>query len=280
MPEPLDPAAYRDLVRCALAEDVGSGDVTTRAIVPAGLAGHGRIVAKERCVVAGLPVARAVFAEVDSAIVWRPETQDGDCCESGTVVAHVEGPAGALLTAERTALNFLQHLSGIATATCQFAEAAGRLTVLDTRKTLPGLRALQKYAVRCGGGSNHRTGLFDAVLVKDNHVRIAGGLAEAVRRVRASGAPGPIEVETQSLEEVDEALGAGADIVMLDNLDDRTVHEAVRRIGGRARVELSGMMTLERVRTLAASGADTVSIGALTHSARAADLSLELDVRP
>jgi nicotinate-nucleotide pyrophosphorylase (carboxylating) len=194
-------------------------------------------------------------------------------------VATVAGPAAALLAGERTALNFLQHLSGIATLTREFVDAAGQLTILDTRKTLPGLRAVQKYAVRCGGGRNHRGGLFDAVLIKDNHIRLAGGIAEAVRRVRAAGAPGPLEVEAQTLEQVREALAAEVEIIMLDNLDDAAVQLAIREIAGRARTELSGMMTLERVQRLAGSGADAVSIGALTHSARAADLSLELEIR-
>jgi nicotinate-nucleotide pyrophosphorylase (carboxylating) len=279
MPESLRAEAYLDLVRRALGEDIGPGDITTRAIVPDVAEAQGRVVAKERCVVAGLPVAEAVFVALDARIVWRAERRDGDRCEPGATVATVAGPAAALLAGERTALNFLQHLSGIATLTREFVDAAGRLTVLDTRKTLPGLRTLQKYAVRCGGGQNHRVGLFDAILIKDNHIRLAGGIAEAVRRVRAAGAPGPIEVETQTLEQVHEALAVRVEIIMLDNLDDAAVQVAVREIAGRARIELSGMMTLERVRRLAGSGADSVSIGALTHSARAADLSLELDIQ-
>ena len=279
MPEPLRADACLDLVRRALDEDIGPGDITTRAIVQDGIEAHGRLVAKQRCVVAGLPVAEAVFAALDAGIVWRAQRRDGDPCEPGTTVATVAGPAAALLAGERTALNFLQHLSGIATLTREFVDVAGRLIILDTRKTLPGLRALEKYAVRCGGGRNHRIGLFDAVLIKDNHIRLAGGIAEAVRRVRAAGAPGPIEVETQTLEEVREALAAGVEIIMLDNFDDAAVRVAIREIAGRARTELSGMMTLDRVQRLAESGADAVSVGALTHSARAADLSLELEMQ-
>ncbi len=280
-PEPIDPAVYLDLVRRALAEDVGAGDVTTRAIVPADLAASGTIVARESCVLAGSAVAQAVFGEVDPAVIWRAERQDGDRCGAGTIVARLEGPAAALLTAERTALNVLQHLSGIATLTREFVDAAGgRLTILDTRKTVPTLRALAKYAVRCGGGTNHRFGLHDGILIKDNHIRIAGSITAAVERMRATGVPGLIEVEAETLEELDEAVAAGADVIMLDNFDDDTVTAAVRRIAGRARVELSGSMTVERVRRLAASGADCVSVGALTHSARAVDLSLELELAP
>jgi nicotinate-nucleotide pyrophosphorylase (carboxylating) len=205
--------------------------------------------------------------------------RDGDRCEPGTVVARLAGPAAALLTAERTALNILQHLSGIATLTRQFVEAAGeRLVVLDTRKTLPTLRRLAKYAVRCGGGTNHRFGLFDAVLIKDNHIRLAGGIGAAVARARKAGAGLVVEVETQSLEQVDVALAAGADVIMLDNLSDAVMRDAIQRIAGRARVEISGGVTLDRIPALAALGADTVSVGALTHSAPAADISLEIDV--
>ncbi len=183
------------------------------------------------------------------------------------------------MSGERTALNFLQHLSGIATLTRTFVEAAGgRLTVLDTRKTIPTLRALAKYAVRCGGATNHRVGLYDGVLIKDNHIRIAGTVAEAVRRLRASGSLLPIEVEAQSLAEVDAAIEAGVDVIMLDNLEEAAMREAVGRIAGRARVEISGGVTLDRMPRLAALGADCVSVGALTHSAPAVDISLELDV--
>jgi nicotinate-nucleotide pyrophosphorylase (carboxylating) len=202
---------------------------------------------------------------------------DGARCRPGDVIAELAGPSRALLTGERTALNFLQHLSGIATLTRRFVDATGgRLTILDTRKTIPTLRALAKYAVRCGGGTNHRLGLYDAVLIKDNHIRLAGGIGEAVRRVRARGLALPIEVEAQSLAEVDEAIAAGPDVIMLDNLKDAEMREAVARIAGRARVEISGGVTLDRIPALAALGADVVSVGALTHSAPAADISLEM----
>jgi len=189
----------------------------------------------------------------------------------------VRGRASSILTAERTALNFLQHLSGIATLTNRFVTATrGRITILDTRKTIPTLRALAKYAVQCGGGTNHRMGLYDAVLIKDNHIRLAGGIAEAIRRVRGRGLDLPIEVEVQSLFEVDQAALARPDVIMLDNLDDDAIAEAVRRIAGRAKIEVSGGITLDRIPALATLGVDVVSVGALTHSAPAADISLEI----
>ncbi len=278
MPEPLDPAPYRALVRQALNEDVGSGDVTTHATVPLGFRADAAILVKRPCVLAGLAIAEAVFVQMDATVAWTALRSDGDRCDAGTVVARVRGAARSLLTAERTALNFLQHLSGIATLTREFVDAAGgRLSVLDTRKTIPTLRRLAKYAVRCGGGANHRFGLDDGILIKDNHIRLAGGVEAAVRRMREAAPGRAIEVETQSLEEVDAALAAGADIIMLDNLDDAAVERAVARIAGRARVEVSGNMTVARVHALVASGADCVSIGALTHSAPAADLSLEIE---
>jgi len=278
MPEPLEPGLYRDLVRRALAEDVGVGDVTTAAVVPAGAAATAVILAKGDCVVAGLPVAREVFHQLDPAVSFESVLEDGARARTGDVLVRLNGPAAPILTGERTALNFLQQLSGVATLTRRFVDAAGgRLVVLDTRKTVPTLRALAKYAVRCGGGANHRLGLFDAFLIKDNHVRFAGSVSEAVRRARATGRPLPIEVEAQSLPQVDEALAAGADVVMLDNLSTAEMTEAVRRIAGRARVEISGGVSLGRIPELVAIGADCVSVGALTHSAPAADISLELE---
>jgi len=281
MPDPLHPEAFRQLVDDALAEDVGAGDVTTRAIVPADVRGTGVFVTKAASVVAGLDVARDVFMRIDPEVVWQPAHADGDVCMPGDVLATVQGRAASLLTAERTALNFLQYLSGIATLTREFVAAAGgRIQILDTRKTTPGLRALAKYAVRCGGGVNHRTGLYDGVLIKDNHIRIAGGIAEAVRRVRDAGITLPIEVEAQSEAEVDDAIAAGVDTIMLDNLDDDAMRRALAAIGGRARVEISGGITLSRVRAIAGLGADCVSVGALTHSSHAADISLEIETGP
>lgn len=278
MPEPLDPASYQDLIRRALAEDVGAGDITSAAVVPAALRTGGMFFARRVCVLAGLDVAKAVFLAVDPSIEFTAYKQDGDLCQADDMVGRVYGPAAALLTAERTALNFLQHMSGIATYTRRFVDAVSTsLVVLDTRKTIPTLRALAKYAVRCGGGANHRFGLFDAILIKDNHIRLAGGLAEAVKRVRKAGVKLPIEVEAESLDEVDLAIDAKVDIIMLDNMDDAMIREAVTRIQGCARIEISGGITLERMPALATLGADCVSVGAITHSAPAADISLEIE---
>jgi nicotinate-nucleotide pyrophosphorylase (carboxylating) len=277
MPDTLDAGLTRDLVRRALDEDIGAGDVTTAATVPSAAMGRGTLLAKSACVVAGLPLVREVFRQLDAAVTMEALVADGGECQPGGVIAILTGPAAPLLAGERTALNFLQHLSGIATLTRRFVDAAaGGITILDTRKTIPTLRHLAKYAVRCGGGTNHRFGLFDGVLVKDNHIRLAGGMAAAVARARGAAPGMPIEVEAQSLAEVDDALAAQADVIMLDNLDDGAVREAVRRVRGRARIEVSGGVTLDRIPRLAATGADTVSIGALTHSAPAADISLEI----
>lgn len=275
---PLDPALYREAVRRALAEDLGWGDVTTDATVDPSLPAVGIILAKCDCVVAGLDVAAEAFRQLDPAAVFTVHRQDGERCTHGTTVADVRGAAAAMLTAERTALNFLQRLSGIATITRRYVDAAaGRITILDTRKTTPTLRALEKYAVRAGGGTNHRTGLDDGILIKDNHIRLAGGVEQALARMKAARREMPIEIEAQSLEQVDAALAGGADVILLDNLTIGEVREAVRRIAGRAKIELSGGVTLERIPELAQTGADYVSVGALTHSAPAADLSFELE---
>ena len=276
--EPLAPEVYRDIVRQALAEDIGSGDVTTDAVISRTQRARGVMLAKSSCVIAGLDVASEVFRQLDPAVTIDVRHPDGSSCAPGTIVAEYKGLASALLTAERTALNFIQRLSGTATLTRQFVEAAGgRITVLDTRKTTPLLRAMEKYAVRAGGGVNHRRGLDDAVLIKDNHVRLGGGVQKAVERMRAHRPEMPIEVEAQSLEQVDEALRIGADIVLLDNLSMPDILEAVRRCRGRAKTEISGGVTLSRLPELAATGADYVSVGALTHSAAAVDLSFEIE---
>ncbi|HET7618139.1 MAG TPA: carboxylating nicotinate-nucleotide diphosphorylase [Vicinamibacterales bacterium] len=276
--EALDPALYREIVRRALAEDLGWGDVTTDATIPPELRARGVIVAKSACVLAGLDVAAETFRQLDPGCTFTPKRHDSEVCEPGTIVAELCGAAAPMLTAERTALNFLQRLSGIATLTRRFVDAAaGRILVLDTRKTTPTLRPLEKYAVRAGSGANHRAGLDDGILIKDNHIRLAGGVAEAVRRMKASDPQMPIEVEAQSLAQVDAALAAGADIVLVDNLPIADVREAVARARGRAQVEISGGVALDRMAELAASGADYVSVGALTHSAPAADLSFELE---
>lgn len=276
--QPLDPALYREAVRRALAEDLGWGDVTTEATVPSGLRARGVIVAKCSCVIAGLDVAAEAFLQLDPGCTFDRKLKDGDRCEHGDIVVEVRGQAGAMLTAERTALNFLQRLSGIATLTRKFVDAAaGGITVLDTRKTTPTLRALEKYAVRAGSGTNHRGGLDDGVLIKDNHIRLAGGVEQAVTLMKEADPEMPIEVEAQSLEQIDAAIAAGADIILFDNLSIETIREGVRRVNGRAKIELSGGITLERIPELAKTGANYVSVGALTHSAPAADLSFELE---
>ena len=277
---PLAAIQYRDLVRRALAEDVGAGDVTTAATVPERARGRGILLAKSMLVLAGLDVAAAVFDEIDPACLLSRRIDDGVPCRPGTILADVTGPARALLTGERVALNFLQRLSGVATLTRRFVEAAGgRITVLDTRKTTPTLRTLEKYAVRVGGGVNHRFGLYDAFLIKDNHIRLSGGIAAAVDRARRARPDLKIEVEAQSLDQVDEALAARVDILLVDNLALDDVREAVRRTGGRARVEISGGVKLDRMPALADTGADFVSVGALTHSAPAADISFEIELQ-
>ena len=275
---PLDPEAYRALVRHALAEDVGEGDVTTAGTVRPEQTARAVVIAKSRCVIAGLDVAAETFRQLDPDVHIVVHHPDGTLCKPGTEVAEIRGRAAALLTGERTALNFMQRLSGTATLARAFVDAAaGRITVLDTRKTTPLMRTLEKYAVRAGGAVNHRHGLHDGILIKDNHVRLAGGVVEAVSRMRATAAGLPIEVEAQSLEQVDDALAAGADIILLDNLSTPAIIEAVTRCRGRAKTEISGGVTLGRLPELAATGADYVSIGALTHSAPAADLSLEIE---
>ena len=276
--EPLDPGAYREIVRRALAEDFGWGDITTETIIERNRKARGVIIAKSPCVTAGIDVAAEAFRQLDPAAHITVHRPDGSRCEPGTEVADVCGQAAALLTAERTALNFLQRLSGIATLTRRFVDAAGgRITVLDTRKTTPLLRALEKYAVRAGGGVNHRSGLDDGILIKDNHIRLAGSIDVAVTRMRKNNRDMPTEVEAQSLAEVDHALSVGADIVLLDNLSTDDIVEAVKRCRGRAKTEISGGVTLQRMPELAATGADFVSVGALTHSAPAVDVSFEIE---
>ena len=278
---PLDSADYHDIVRRALEEDLGGGDVTSDATVLPGQRGRGELHARQVCVLAGIEVAAEVFRQRDAEVVVRRNRRDGESCAAGEVIAVVEGLAAALLSAERTALNFLQRLSGIATVAQRYvAVADGRTTILDTRKTTPTLRSLEKYAARAGGVTNHRYGLGDGVLIKDNHVRLAGSISEAVSRGRAAASGMPVEVEAQSLAEVDEALEAGADIVLIDNLSDEETGEAIARCRGRARTEVSGGVTLARLPVLAVLGPTYVSVGALTHSAAAVDISFEMTPAP
>ncbi len=274
----LDPADYRDLVRRALEEDVGAGDVTTEATVDGSQQARGVFVVKAPCVLAGLDVVAETFRQVDPSVTVALRRLDGERCAAGDEVAIVTGAARALLVAERTALNFLQRLSGIATRTRQFVDAAaGCITVLDTRKTTPTFRALEKYAVAAGGGTNHRVGLYDAILIKDNHVRLAGGVGAAVVATRRRSPGLRVEVEAQTLAEVDEALASGADIILVDNMQTADIRQAVSRAQGRAKIEISGGVTLDRIQELGATGADYVSVGALTHSAPAVDISFEIE---
>jgi nicotinate-nucleotide pyrophosphorylase (carboxylating) len=274
----LETSAYRDLVRRALQEDVGSGDITTDAIVGQTDRARGTFLAKSQCTLAGLEVALEAFTQLDAKVAATFNFEDGDDCAGGDVIGEITGSARALLSAERTALNFLQHLSGIATLARRFVLASGgTITILDTRKTTPTFRRLEKYAVRAGGATNHRMALDDGVLIKDNHIRLGGGIARAVAQVRAFGAAPTIEVEVETLDQVDEALDARADVLLLDNMTPDQIREAVRRSRGRAKTEISGGVTLERIPELAATGADFVSSGAITHSAPAADISFEIE---
>ena len=269
----------QELIDRALAEDIGLGDVTTEALVGPDVRARARIVQKAPGVVAGLRVAEAVFRRVDPELRWHAHAREGEWREDG-LVAEVAGSAASILRGERVALNFLGRLSGIATLTARFVrEVAGTgAVVLDTRKTTPGLRVLEKQAVKAGGGANHRFGLHDAMLVKENHIAAAGGVGQATRTALAA-APGGmrVEVECASLAEVDEALEAGAGALLLDNFSNEELIEAVARVGGRAELEASGNVSLETVRAIAETGVDYISVGALTHSAPALDLSLQLD---
>lgn len=267
-----------DWVRRALDEDIGPGDVTTDNLVdPAARAGAS-ITAKQDLVVCGIGIARTVFTRLDSGVEFTESRQDGDFLHNGDTLLSFTGNAAALLKGERTALNILQRLSGIATLTRQFVQQAGGMQILDTRKTTPGLRVFEKYAVACGGGVNHRFGLFDAVLIKDNHIKMAGGIRPALERMKMSGYQGPIEIEATRLEEVKEAVESGADIILLDNMPPDMLAEAVTLVNGRARTEGSGTLTLERVRQLAETGLDCISVGALTHSAPAVDISMNFQL--
>jgi len=264
---------YKDIVRLALEEDIGSGDVTTAACVPEPLMASGRFLAREPLVVAGLDLLPEIYRQAVTLL-----KNDGDACADGDVIAAIEAPARLLLERERVALNFLQRLSGVATAARQFADrvAGTGCRVLDTRKTTPGLRVLEKQAAAAGGVTNHRMGLWDAILIKNNHIAAAGGVRAAIGRARAASTL-PIEIEVRTREELREALDAGAAHLLLDNLTPGEAAEWIREIAGRARVELSGGITLENVRAYAETGADFVSSGAITHSARAMDISFRLE---
>jgi len=273
--------AYQELeaiIEAALREDMPEGDITSESIIPAAAVSEAVFLAKEDGILAGLQVARRVFERIDPAVEFSERLEDGAAFKKSDILARLKGPTVALLKGERTALNFLQRLSGVATATRRFVDAVAgtKAKILDTRKTTPGLRLLEKYAVKMGGGTNHRLSLSDMVLIKDNHLRHVGSVAEAVRRARAAVKPGlRIEVEASDLAQVRDALAAGADMIMLDNMLIETMREAVTIVAGRVPLEASGTVSLERVRAVAETGVDFISVGALTHSARAVDISLE-----
>ena len=276
----MSPELAADLFHCikrALDEDIGTGDVTTNSIVPAGASLRGGIMAKQDGVVAGLNVARHVMLTLSQHVTFVDNVTDGARVSRGTVLADIDGPARASLTGERTTLNFLGRMSGIATLTRKFVDAVSstKAVILDTRKTAPGLRITDKLAVRMGGGQNHRTGLFDMVLIKDNHIDFAGSIVNAVGRVRAVGTQLEIEVETRSLDHVREALALGVERILLDNMSIDMMREAVEINDGRAKLEASGNVTLENVLEVAGTGVDYISVGALTHSPKVFDVSLE-----
>lgn len=281
--EPWDTPACWRLIDLALDEDTGRGDLTTEAFVAADAVARGSFVARHELVAAGLPLAGRVFHRVNPNVRFDVKVAEGARVGAKAVLARVTGPARPILTAERTALNFVQRLCGVATHTRRFVDAVAAVPVriADTRKTTPGYRALEKYAVRMGGGHNHRFDLTSGVLIKDNHVAMAGGLAESIARARAHSPHGlKIEVEVDGLEQLDQALAAGAEVILLDNFDVELAREAVRRARARAPsviLELSGGVTLDRVAVLASTGVDVISVGALTHSAPAVDIGLDFD---
>lgn len=277
----VDPQLIRDTVARALAEDVGRGDVTTEAIVPTDARARALISQKAPGVIFGLEVAEEAFRQLDPGVTFERRVDEGRWREGGPVL-QIEGQARAILTGERTALNFLQRLSGVATISARYVRAVEGtgVAILDTRKTTPGLRALEKAAVAAGGGLNHRAGLYDAVLIKENHVAIAGGVGEAVREARERAPGVPLEVECRTPEEIDQALAAGARRILLDNMTPVQLREAVERVAGRAELEASGGVTLEALPAIASTGLQFISVGALTHSAPALDLSLILEPLP
>jgi nicotinate-nucleotide pyrophosphorylase (carboxylating) len=275
----LSESAIEEVVTRALAEDLGQGDVTTAATVPAQARARAVITQKAPGLIYGLEVAEATFRALDPDVLLERRVPEGKWREGGEVLV-IEGRAAALLSGERTALNFLQRLSGVATTAARYVQAieGTGARILDTRKTTPGLRDLEKHAVVAGGASNHRAGLYDAILIKENHAAIAGGVGEAVRRAREAAPELPLEVECRDLDEVNEALAAGAPRILLDNMTPSQLRAAVKRVAGRAELEASGGVTLDTVKAVAATGVDFVSVGALTHSAPALDLSLILEL--
>ena len=276
----LPPQLVADAVSAALREDIGAGDITSVATIPAAVKAAATFGARKPGVLAGLPLAEAAFREVDPTVRFEAILHDGEPIAAGAVVARVAGNARAVLAAERVALNYLCHLSGIATATAALVDRVKhtRAVILDTRKTTPGLRVFEKYAVRCGGGVNHRIGLYDALLIKDNHIAVAGGVAEAIRQARAHAPGVRLEIEVGSLAELAEAMTERPDMVMLDNMKPADLRRAVLEVAGRAKLEASGNITLEAVRAIAETGVDYISSGWITHSAPALDLGLDVVV--
>lgn len=271
--------AIEPIIEAGFKEDVHTGDLTTDLLISADTQTTAIMVAKANGIVAGLPLAQKIFEKLDPNVQFITEVKDGDPIKTGDLICTIKGAYRALLTGERLALNFLQRMSGIATETSKYVDAVKdyKTEILDTRKTVPGLRLLDKYAVKAGGGTNHRIGLYDMVMIKDNHISVAGGIKNAVQAIRPNiPADIKIEVETTTMAEVQEALDAGADIIMLDNMDNATMTSAVQLIAGRAKVEASGNMNLERVKEVAATGVDFISIGALTHSVVALDISQKI----
>lgn len=280
----LDKERIDTLIQLALDEDLGKiGDATSLSVIPENLQANGVLISRENCIIAGLPVAEAVFKKVNSDIQFTYKLQDGDACEPGAIIAEIYGPAACLLTAERTALNFLQRLCGVATAAAKFAKALAEsnTVILDTRKTTPGWRNLEKYAVSAGGATNHRIGLYDRIMIKDNHRELAGmegpgGITRSVENSRSKFPDLEVEVEADTLDEVREAVEAGADYILLDNMTNEEMAEAVVINSGKAQLEASGGITLERIPSIGKIGLDFISVGALTHSVKAIDISLDI----
>jgi nicotinate-nucleotide pyrophosphorylase (carboxylating) len=273
----LDKKELDRIISSALKEDIGSGDVTTNSIIPRTLKSNAFLLAKEDGIIAGLPIAKAVFQKMDKKIIWKSLVKEGDKVSAGTKIAQIRGSYRTLLTAERTALNFLQRMSGIATATSKFIEQLQGLDtkILDTRKTAPCLRIIDKYAVKIGGGTNHRMGLYDMVMIKDNHIKVSGSITEAVRQIRKKlKRKITIEVETTNINEVKEALNAHVDIIMLDNMSLPEMKETIALINNRVKVEASGRIDLNSIRAVAETGVDFISVGALTHSVKALDIGM------
>jgi nicotinate-nucleotide pyrophosphorylase (carboxylating) len=265
-----------DIIKNALKEDIGKEDITTNSIVPKNLIKEAILLVKENGIIAGLDVAREVFIKLDKKILFEKLVEDGSIVKKGQTIAKIKGNARAILTGERVALNLLQRMSGIATLTNQFVRLSGNVKILDTRKTIPNLRILEKYAVKIGGAKNHRFGLYDAILIKDNHIQIAGSVTEAIRRARKANKSSIIEVETTNIKEIQEALNEHADIILLDNMNIQEIKKAVKFINKRAKTEISGGVKLDKIKEISKTGADYASTGFITHSAKALDISLDV----